>query len=175
MGIDPHGLARSSSLTGCSLRRGHDRYLTKPPEIHLVRPSLLDTWMPSCFSIREVHLGSMCMIQLWIRMTSVTCSTIGGSTPPTFWPIVPLVHWGISHFIWRFMDPHRLARSSSLTGCSLRREHDCYLTEPPRSIQLGSHFSTFGCHRASPSGRYILDLCAWFGYGFGWPVLHIHR
>ncbi|KAL6349657.1 hypothetical protein AAG906_041064 [Vitis piasezkii] len=33
---------------------------------------------------------------------------------------------GISHFIWRFMDPHGLARSSSLTGCSLR-------LEPPES------------------------------------------
>ncbi|RVW36411.1 Transposon Ty3-I Gag-Pol polyprotein [Vitis vinifera] len=41
---------------------------------------------------------------------------------------------GISHFIWRFMDPHGLARSS-LTGCSSRRGHDRYLTEPLRSIQ----------------------------------------
>ena len=69
---------------------------------------------------------------------------------------------GISHFIWRFMDPRRLAWSLSLTGCSLRHGHDRYLTEPPRSIQLGPHFSTLGCHHASPSGRYILDLCAWF-------------
>ncbi|RVW21924.1 Retrovirus-related Pol polyprotein from transposon 17.6 [Vitis vinifera] len=51
-----------------------------------------------------------------------------------------------------FMDPHGLARSSSLTGCSLRRGHDRYFTEPPRSIQLGPHFSTLGCHHASPSG-----------------------
>ncbi|KAL6312305.1 hypothetical protein AAG906_004874 [Vitis piasezkii] len=53
----------------------------------------------------------------------------------------------------RFMDPHRFARSLSLTGCSLRRGHDRYLTEPPRSIQLVPHFSTLGCHHASPSGR----------------------
>ncbi|KAL6329553.1 hypothetical protein AAG906_022130 [Vitis piasezkii] len=59
-----------------------------------------------------------------------------------------------------FMDPHRFARSLSLTGCSLRRGHDRYLTEPPRSIQLGPHFSTLGCHHASPSGRCILDICA---------------
>ncbi|KAL6322052.1 hypothetical protein AAG906_003196 [Vitis piasezkii] len=52
-----------------------------------------------------------------------------------------------------FMDPHRFARSLSLTGCSLRRGHDRYLTEPPRSIQLGPHFLTLGCHHASPSGR----------------------
>ncbi|WJZ81616.1 hypothetical protein VitviT2T_001450 [Vitis vinifera] len=51
-----------------------------------------------------------------------------------------------------FMDPHGLARSS-LTGCSLRRGHDRYLTEPLRSTQPGPHFSTLGCHHASPSGR----------------------
>ncbi|WKA04923.1 hypothetical protein VitviT2T_022917 [Vitis vinifera] len=51
------------------------------------------------------------------------------------------------------MDPHRFARSLSLTGCSLRRGHDRYLTEPPRSTQLVLHFSTLGCHHASPSGR----------------------
>ena len=33
------------------------------------------------------------------------------------------------------MDPDRLAQSLSLTGCSLRRGHDRYLTEPLRSIQ----------------------------------------
>ncbi|KAL6335485.1 hypothetical protein AAG906_029728 [Vitis piasezkii] len=58
----------------------------------------------------------------------------------------------------RFMDPHGLARSS-LTGCSPRRGHDRYLTEPLRSTQPGPHFSTLGCHHASPSGRYILDMC----------------
>ncbi|RVW62794.1 hypothetical protein CK203_058914 [Vitis vinifera] len=59
-----------------------------------------------------------------------------------------------------FMDPHGLARSS-LTGCSLRRGHDRYLTEPLRSTQPGPHFSTLGCHHASPSGRaYCLHL-AW--------------
>ncbi|RVW90363.1 Pol polyprotein [Vitis vinifera] len=36
-----------------------------------------------------------------------------------------------------FMDPHGLARSS-LTGCSSRRGHDRYLTEPLRSTQPGS-------------------------------------
>ena len=75
-------------------------------------------------------------------------------SPDFFWPIVPLVpHCGISHFIWRFMDPHRSARSLSLTGCSLRRGHGRYLTEPLRSIQLVPHFSTLGCHHASPSGK----------------------
>ncbi|RVW72836.1 Retrovirus-related Pol polyprotein from transposon 17.6 [Vitis vinifera] len=58
-----------------------------------------------------------------------------------------------------FMDPHGLARSS-LTGCSSRRGHDRYLTEPLRSTQPGPHFSTLGFHHASPSGRYILDMCA---------------
>ena len=71
-----------------------------------------------------------------------------------FWRIVPLVpHYSISHFIWRFMDPHRSAQSLSLTGCSLRCGHGRYLTEPLRSIQLVPHFLTLGCHHASPSGR----------------------
>ena len=69
------------------------------------------------------------------------------------------------------MDPRGLARSLSLTGCSLRHGHDRYLTEPPRSIQLGPHFSTLGCHHASPYGRYILDICARFSYGFGRPCV----
>ena len=73
---------------------------------------------------------------------------------PDFWPIIPLVpHCGTSHFIRRFVDPHRSARSLSLTGCSLRCGHGRYLTKPLRSIQLVSHFSTLGCHHASPSGR----------------------
>ena len=73
---------------------------------------------------------------------------------PDFWPIIPLApHWGVSHFIWRFMDPHRSARSLSFTGYSLRRGHGRYLTGPLRSIQLVPHFSTLGCHHASPSGR----------------------
>ncbi|RVX07611.1 Pol polyprotein [Vitis vinifera] len=56
-----------------------------------------------------------------------------------------------------FMDPHGLARSS-LTGCSPRRGHDRYLTEPLRSMQPGPHFSTLGCHHASSSGRSMFDF-----------------
>ena len=58
--------------------------------------------MPSCFSIREVHIGYVGMIQLWIRMTSVTCSMIDGSMPPGFWPVVhPMPILGhIFHFRW---------------------------------------------------------------------------
>ena len=85
------------------------------------------------------------------------------SVSPGFWPIVPLVpHWGIPHFIWRFMGPHGLARSSSLTGCSLGCRHDrCLIMilhrSVPKAIQLGPPFSALGCHHASPSERYILD------------------
>ncbi|RVX00891.1 hypothetical protein CK203_026445 [Vitis vinifera] len=66
-------------------------------------------------------------------------------------------------FHLRFMDPHGLARSS-LTGCSLRRGHDRYLTEPLRSIQPGPHFSTLGFHHASPSGRSPLVYMIIHGY-----------
>ncbi|RVW48325.1 Transposon Tf2-2 polyprotein [Vitis vinifera] len=55
--MDPHGLARSS-LTGCSSRRGHDRYLTEPLR-STARSALLDTWMPSCLSIWEVTCAMM--------------------------------------------------------------------------------------------------------------------
>ena len=76
------------------------------------------------------------------------------------------------------MDPHGLARSSSLTRCSLRRGHDRYLIMIPqwsllRAIQLSPPFSALRCHHASPFGRYILDLWAWFSYGFRWPGLHV--
>ncbi|RVW91394.1 hypothetical protein CK203_038596 [Vitis vinifera] len=64
-----------------------------------------------------------------------------------------------------FMDPHGLARSSSLTGRSLRCGHDRYLIMIPLwsilgAIQLGPHLSVLRCHHASPSGRYVLDLWA---------------
>ena len=48
-----------------------------------------------------------------------------------------------------------------------------YLTEPLRSTQPGPHFSTLRFHHASPPGRYILGMCAWFSYGFGRPLLHV--
>ena len=57
------------------------------PEIHPARSLFLDTWMP-CLSIWEVHLGYMCMIQLWIRTTSVICSMIDDFMSLDFWPIV---------------------------------------------------------------------------------------
>ena len=92
-----------------------------------------------------------------------------------FWPVVPLVpHWGhIPLHLEVYGSSQILHDSLSLTGCSLRRGHDRYLTEPPRSIQLGLHFSALRCHYASPSGRYILDLWAWFSYGFGWLGSHV--
>ncbi|RVW68357.1 hypothetical protein CK203_063798 [Vitis vinifera] len=72
--MDPHRLARSLSLTGCSLRRGHVVTL-RSPEIHPASRTSrhLDAIMPLHLG---GHLGYMCMIQLWIRMTIVTCSTI---------------------------------------------------------------------------------------------------
>ena len=77
------------------------------PEIHLARSAFLDTWMSSCLSIWEVHLGYMCMIQLWIRTTSVTCSMIDDFMSLDFWPIVHLIpYWGIFPFRMRFTDLH---------------------------------------------------------------------
>ncbi|WJZ91157.1 hypothetical protein VitviT2T_010256 [Vitis vinifera] len=60
------------------------------------------------------------------------------------------------------MDPHGLARSSSLTGRSLRCGHDRYLIMIPLwsilgAIQLGPHLSVLRCHHASPSGRAIIS------------------
>ncbi|RVW47100.1 hypothetical protein CK203_105500 [Vitis vinifera] len=84
----------------------------------------------------------------WDQMSSLiallgqdrfSCVRITGIVSLTMIDLVSLIFdlsylWchtgGISHFIWRFMDPYRLARSLSLVGCSLRRGHDRYLTEP---------------------------------------------
>ena len=44
--------------------------------------------MPSCLSIWEAHLGYMCMIQLWIRTTIVTCSMTDDFLSLDFWPVV---------------------------------------------------------------------------------------
>ncbi|RVW77307.1 hypothetical protein CK203_050165 [Vitis vinifera] len=56
--MDPHGLARSS-LTGCSSRRGHDRYLTEPlRSTQPVRTSRhLDAIMP--LHLGGVHIRSL--------------------------------------------------------------------------------------------------------------------
>ncbi|RVW85560.1 hypothetical protein CK203_037485 [Vitis vinifera] len=111
-----------------------------------------DHWVfePSFLSfLSPYHLGLRyvpCLkttLRPWDQMSSSAAST---------WTVV----FGLPG---SFMDPHGLARSS-LTGCSSRRGHDRYLTEPLRSTQPGPHFSTLGCHHASPSGRYILDMCA---------------
>ena len=105
---DPHGLARSSSFMRCSLRCGRDRYLTEPLETHPTRSALLDTWMPSCFSIREVHPGSMCMISVmdlddqyymfderWLHVILF------------FGPVAHLMpYWGIFPFWMIFTDFH---------------------------------------------------------------------
>ncbi|RVW77329.1 hypothetical protein CK203_043725 [Vitis vinifera] len=71
--MDPHGLARSS-LTGCSSRRGHDRYLTEPlRSTQPVRTSRhLDSIMP-------LHLGE------------VTCSRIDDSMLSD---LRPIIHFG---------------------------------------------------------------------------------
>ena len=78
----------------------HDS-LVEPPESHPARPALLGTWMP-CLSIWEVHLGYMCMIQLWIRTTSTTCSMIDDFMSFVIWtcraPDAILGH--IFHFRW---------------------------------------------------------------------------
>ncbi|RVW27087.1 hypothetical protein CK203_098941 [Vitis vinifera] len=66
---------------------------------------------------------------------------------------------GISHFIWRFMDPHGLAQSSSLTGCSLRRGHDRYLTEPPEihPTRLARSSSLTGCSLRCGHDHYLME------------------
>ena len=62
--------------------------------------------MPSCFSILEVHLGFVGMIQLWIRMTRITCLMRYG-----FMSLVLLTYHAsdaiLGHsFRMRFMDFH---------------------------------------------------------------------
>ena len=121
----------------------------------------LDRWLRSGWYLDIVMLLLLGVASLMCRSDSVVFGLPGSWVwwwliwcHLFFWPIIPLVpHWGISHFISRFMDPHRSARSLSLAGYSLRCGHGRYPTEPLRSIQLVSHFSTLGCHHASPFGR----------------------
>ena len=120
----------------------------------------LDRWLRSGWYLDIVMLLLLGVASLMCRSDSVVFGLPGSwvwrwltRCHLFFWPIIPPVpHCSISHFIWRFMDPHGLARSS-LTGCSPRRGHDRYLMEPLRSTQPSPHFSTLGCHHASPSGR----------------------
>ena len=44
--------------------------------------------MPSCLSIWEVHFGYVCMIQLWIRTTIVTCSMTDDFMSLDFCPVM---------------------------------------------------------------------------------------
>ncbi|RVW90946.1 hypothetical protein CK203_044209 [Vitis vinifera] len=82
--MDPHGLARSS-LTGCSLRRGHDRLPYGAPEIHPARSALLDTWMSSCLSIWEVTCAMMDDFMTFVLRTYRALDAILGHIP--FWRI----------------------------------------------------------------------------------------
>ncbi|WJZ89509.1 hypothetical protein VitviT2T_008726 [Vitis vinifera] len=77
-------------------------------EIHPARSALLDTWMPSCLSIWEVHLGHMCTIQLWIWTTSVRCATIDDLMTFVLRTCrAPDAHTGAYFLFWmRFTDLH---------------------------------------------------------------------
>ena len=73
--------------------------------------------MPSCFSIREVHLGSVGMIQLWIWMTRITYLLMDDLMS---FDIPNLSHircytGAYFHFRSRFVDPHWFAWSSLVT------------------------------------------------------------
>ena len=74
---DLHGVIWSFPLTGCAPRWWpvhycYDDFSVEPLESHPIRYALLSTQMPSCPSIRDMHLGSVSMTLLWIQMTRIT-------------------------------------------------------------------------------------------------------
>ncbi|RVW17176.1 hypothetical protein CK203_076032 [Vitis vinifera] len=130
----PGLFARSLSLTGCSLRRGHDRYLTGPP-----RSIQLDDFMtfvlPTCRALDTIP-GRIFYFQM--RFTDlhgdVACSMIDDFMMPDLRPIIcSTSYWGILPFWMRFTD---LGGVWSLSGVT----------------QLGPHFSIVRCRHASLPG-----------------------
>ncbi|KAL6329756.1 hypothetical protein AAG906_035404 [Vitis piasezkii] len=94
------------------------------------------------------HLGYMCMIQLWIRMTSVTCATIDDFMTFVLRTCCALdvILWHIFHFrcdLWIFTYIY-----GSSWSCMLIPTYEIHIDTmfPPWSLsgvtQLGLHFAT---------------------------------
>ena len=82
---------------------------------------------------------------------------------------------GISHFIWRFMDPHRFC---TIRYHLLDAHWDVDMIVTLRSPEIHPTSSTLldaWMPSCLPIWEVILDISARFIYGFGWPVLHVRR
>ena len=130
--------------------------------------------MSSCFFFWETPLWCLDPNQLWIWMTGITHSMkddLRLSSFPIYHTSMP--YWGILPFRLRFTGSSWSHMIFTTHEMCVELIVYCYLIMIPQwslswAIQLGSHFSAFRYHRASSSGRCLLDVCVWFSYGFGW-------
>ena len=93
------------------------------------------------------HLGYMCTIQLWIRMTSVTCATIDD-----FMTFVLRTCRALDVILGHISFSVEIYGSS--WSCTLIPTYEIHIDTmfPPWSLsgvtQLGLHFATLRCHHA---------------------------
>ena len=140
----------------------------------------LDRWLRSGWYLDIVMLILLGVVSLMFRFDSVVFGLPGSWV--WWWLIWCHLIFDLS-YLWYHTGAYPISFRGSWILTDLRDHHlldahrdvdmIVYLTEPLRSTQPGPHFSTLGFHHASPPGRYILDMCAWFSYGFGRPLLHV--
>ena len=110
-------------------------------------PSLIsfNTWMPSCLSIWEVHFGYMCMIQLWIRTTIVTCLMTDDFLSLDLWPVVhPMPILGhIFRFGWDLQIMRESRAYPYLARC-MQRWHIRYPHDDSLVESIESHLARHG-------------------------------
>ena len=142
----------------------------------------LDRWLRSGWYLDIVMLLLLGVSSLMCRSNSVVFGLPGS------WVWWWLIWCHLIFLTYRTSWCHIAARPVSFRGLWILTDpHDHYhlldthwdvdmivtLRSPLRSTQPGPHFSTLGCHHAPPSGRYTLDMCARFSYGFRRPFLHV--
>ena len=123
--------------------------------------------MSLCFSIREGHLGSMGMVQLWIRMTRITCLMRGG-----FISLVLLTcHTFDAHTRAYFRFDWDLRIFMELHAHPHLRDthwHDVSSVEPLGSYPVRPALCDASMSSCFPSGRRPFDLWVWFSCTRGW-------
>ena len=161
--IDLHGVACLFPLTGYTPRRWPICYLIMIPQWSLsgaIKPdplfSAFGCHHASPFGIRLFWYVDP--IQPWIWITRITHLIMDDLMSPDFL-IYHTFDAILGHipFWLRFIDLHGVACLFPLTGYTPRRWPICYLIMIPQwslsgAIQPDPHFSTFGCHHASPFG-----------------------
>ena len=116
--MDPHGVAWPSSLTGCTLRRWHVRYLIMIPLwSHSDRSTFLGIWLLSCFLFRETFPWRLDSI--WIM--EIAHLTMDDLRSPDFSDLSHIWCCVGAYFRFqpRFVDPYWFAWLSPITRYAL--------------------------------------------------------